>query len=102
MLGSLAQNLCNVLWLLHRYSKTAKTTTHSSKVSVSPAERRTTTLKQDAMVVIDPTRSLIVEDEHLDVQAIIDGSGQLTDRVGDTMVATKSPDRGIRSRARRA
>ncbi len=59
--------------------KTAKSTTHSRKVSVAPAEGRATSLKQDAMVVIDPARSLIVEDEHLDVQAVVDRSGQLTD-----------------------
>jgi hypothetical protein len=36
-------------------------------------------LEQDAMIVIDPARSLIVEDQYLDVQAVMDRSSQLTD-----------------------
>ena len=79
MFSSLTQGVGNVLWLVHGNPQAAKSTTHSRKVGVPPAERRATSLEQDAMIVIDPARSLIVEDQYLDVQAVMDRSSQLTD-----------------------
>src|SRR5262245_2125958 len=99
MLCSLTQGFGDVLRLVHRNPQAAKSAAYSRKVGVAPAEGLATSLKQDAMIMIDPARSLIVKNEDLDVQAVVNRSGKLTNGVRHTMVSTKSPDGRARSRA---